>query len=95
MTSLVSPLTRVSKAGVSDADFTALESSVAANSSKPTATAVDGQIDTKNAAQNLQINLDYADRATTYNVSQVYNKTESDASLALKGSAAGLATVTA
>ena len=53
MTSLVSPLTRVSKAGVSDADFTTLESAVAANTSKPTAAAVDGQIDTKNAAQNL------------------------------------------
>ena len=76
MTSLVSPLTRVSKAGVSTAS-------------------VDGQIDTKNAAQNLQINLDYADRPTTYNKSEVYNKTESDASLALKGSAAQLATVTA
>ena len=95
MTALVSPLTRVSKAGVSDADFTALESSVAANSSKPTATAVDGQIDTKNAAQNLQINLDYADRPTTYNKSEVYTKGETDTSLALKGSAAGLATVTA
>jgi hypothetical protein len=95
MTSLVSPLTRVSKAGVSGADFTALESSVAANSSKPTATAVDGQIDAKNAAQNLQINLDYADRPTIYNKSEVYSKPESDASLALKGSAAGLATVTA
>ena len=95
MTSLVSPLTRVAKAGVSGADFTALESSVAANSSKPSSAAVNSQIDTKNAAQNLQINLDYADRATTYNVSQVYNKTESDASLALKGSAAGLSTVTA
>ena len=71
MTSLVSPLTRVTKAAVSGADFTALESSVAANTSKPTATAVDGQIDTKNAAQLLQINLDYTDRATTYNVSQV------------------------
>ena len=95
MTSLVSPLTRVTKAGVSGADFTALETSVATNSSKPTATQVDGQIDTKNQAQNLQINLDYADRPTTYNKSEVYNKTESDASLALKGSAAGLATVTA
>ena len=39
--------------------------------------------------------MDYADRTTTYNKSEVYNKTESDASLALKGSAAGLATVTA
>jgi hypothetical protein len=95
MTSLVSPLTRVSKAGVSDADFTALQSSVTANTSKPTATAVDGQIDTKNAAQLLQINLDYADRPTTYNKSEVYNKTESDASLALKASDAGLQTVTA
>ena len=95
MTSLVSPLTRVSKAGVSGADFTTLESAVATNTSKPTAAAVDGQIDTKNAAQNLQINLDYADRPTTYNKSEVYTKTETDASLALKGSAAGLATVTA
>ena len=57
MTALVSPLTRVSKAGVSGADFTTLESSVAANTAKPTATAVDSQIDTKNAAQNLQISL--------------------------------------
>ena len=48
-----------------------------------------------NAAQNLQINLDYADRPTTYNKSEVYTKTESDAALALKGSAAQLATVTA
>ena len=79
MTSLVSPLTRVSKAGVSGADFTALESAVAANTTKPSATAVDSQIDTKNEAQNLQINLDYADRPTTYNKSEVYNKTESDA----------------
>ena len=31
MTILGSPLTRVAKAGVSDADFTALESSVTAN----------------------------------------------------------------
>jgi hypothetical protein len=54
MAGLVSPLTRVSKAGVSDADFTALESSVNANTSRPTATAVDSQIDTKSAAQNLQ-----------------------------------------
>ena len=76
MTALVSPLTRVSKAGVSTAS-------------------VDDQIDEKNQAQNLQINLDYADRPTTYNKSEVYNKTESDAALALKGSAAQLATVTA
>ncbi len=95
MTALVSPLTRVSKAGVSGADFTTLESSVTANSSKPTAAAVDLAIDTKNQAQNVQINLDYVDRPTTYNKSEVYNKTESDASLTLKGSAAGLATVTA
>ena len=58
---------------------------------KPSSSAVDSQIDTKNAAQNLQISLDYADRPTTYNKSEVYNKTESDASLALKWSAAGLA----
>ena len=69
MTSLVSPLTRRAKAGVSDGDFTTLESSVTANSSKPTGAEVDGQIDVKNAAQLLQINLDYADRQTTYNVS--------------------------
>ena len=67
MTSLVSPLTGVAKAGVSGADFTALETSVATNSSKPTATEVDSQIDTKNADQNLQISLNYADRPTTYN----------------------------
>ena len=64
MTALVSPLTRVSKAGLSTAS-------------------VDDQIDTKNQAQNLQINLDYADRPTTYNKSEVYNKIEADASLAL------------
>ena len=95
MTSLVSPLTRVAKAGVNGADFTALESSVATNIAKPTSGEVDGQIDQKNADQLLQINLDYADRPTTYKKSEVYNKTESDASLALKGSAAGLSTVTA
>ena len=95
MTSLVSPLTRVSKAGVSGADFTTLESAVAANTSKPTAAVVDGQIDVKNAAQLQQINLDYADRPTTYNKSEVYTKPESDAALQLKGSAAQLATVTA
>ena len=71
MTSLVSPLTRVAKAGVSSADFTALESSVATNTSKPTAAEIDGAIYVKSAAQLLQINLDYADRPTTYNVSQV------------------------
>ena len=95
MTALVSPLTRVSKAGVSGADFTTLESAVAANTTKPSIAAVDGQIDTKNAAQLQQINLDYADRPTTYNKSEVYTKTESDAALQLKGSAAQLATVTA
>ena len=95
MTSLVSPLTRVAKAGVSGADFSALESSVATNTSKPTAAEVDGAIDVKNAGQLLQINLDYADRPTTYNKSEVYNKTKVDTSLALKGSAAGLATMTA
>ena len=55
MTSLVSPLTRVAKAGVSGADFTTLESAVAANTSKPTAAVVDGQIDTKNATQMTQL----------------------------------------
>ena len=72
MTALVSPLTRVSKAGVSTAS-------------------VDGQIDTKNQAQDLEINLQYATLATTYSKSEVYTKPESDASLALKGSAAQLA----
>ena len=62
---------------------------------KPSSSQVDSQIDTKNAAQLQQINLDYADRPTTYNKSEVYTKTESDAALALKGSAAQLATVTA
>ena len=76
MTALVSPLTRVSKAGVSTAS-------------------VDGQIDTKNHAQDLEINLQYATLATTYSKSEVYTKTESDAALQLKGSAAQLATVTA
>ena len=78
MTSLVSPLARVAKAGVSGADFTAFETSVATNTSKPTAAEVDGAIDVKNAAQLLQINLDYADQPTTYNKSGVYNKTEID-----------------
>ena len=76
MTALVSPLTRVSKAGVSTAS-------------------VDGQIDTKNHAQDLEINLQYATLATTYSKSEVYTKPESDAALQLKGSAAQLATVTA
>ena len=76
MTALVSPLTRVSKAGVSTAS-------------------VDGQIDTKNQAQDLEINLQYATLATTYSKSEVYTKPESDASLALKGSAAQLASLTA
>ena len=62
MTSLVSPLTRRAKAGVSDADFTALEGSVATHTTKPTEAEVDLRIDSKNAAHTLQINLDYADR---------------------------------
>ena len=95
MTNLVSPLTRVAKAGVSGSDFAALESSVATNTSKPTGVEVDGQIDVKNAAQLLQISLAYADMPTTYNKSEVYNKTETDASLFPRGSAAGLATVIA
>ena len=78
MTSLVSPLTGVAKASVSGADFTALETSVATNSSKPTATEVDSHIDTKNAAQDLEINLQYATLATTYNKSEVYTKPEVD-----------------
>ena len=98
---MISPLTNERKFGdVSTEDFTTLGVTVVQNSSdiaklKPSSSQVDSQIDTKNAAQNLQITLDYADRPTTYNKSEVYNKTESDASLALKGSAAQLATVTA
>ena len=97
---MISPLTNERKYGdVSTEDFTTLGVTVLQNSTditaKPSSSAVDSQIDAKNAAQNLQISLDYADRPTTYNKSEVYNKTEADASLALKGSAAGLATVTA
>ena len=47
------PLSRRATAGVSDADFTALEKSVTASSSKPTEAAVNGQINAKNAAQLL------------------------------------------
>ena len=94
---MISPLTGEEKYGdVSTEDFTTLGVSAVQNSSdittantqiaaKPSSSQVDGQIDTKNAAQLLQINLDYADRPTTYNKSEVYNKAETDASLALKG----------
>ena len=97
---MISPLTNERKFGdVNTEDFTTLGIAVVQNTSdialKPSSSQVDSQIDTKNAAQLQQINLDYADRPTTYNKSEVYNKTESDASLTLKGSAAGLATVTA
>ena len=97
---MISPLTNERKFGdVNTEDFTTLGIAVVQNSSdianKPSSSQVDSQIDTKNAAQLQQINLDYADRPTTYNKSEVYTKTESDASLALKGSAAQLATVTA
>ena len=97
---MISPLTNEKKFGdVSTEDFTTLGVTVVQNSSdianKPSSSQVDSQIDTKNAAQLQQINLDYADRPTTYNKSEVYTKTETDASLALKGSAAQLATVTA
>ena len=100
---MISPLTNEKKFGdVSNEDFTTLgvtvvqnSSDIAVNAAKPSSSQVDSQINTKNAAQNLQISLDYADQPTTYNKSEVYNKTESDASLALKGSAAGFATVTA
>ena len=97
---MISPLTNEQKFGdVSTEDFTTLGVTVVQNSSdianKPSSSQVDSQIDTKNAAQLQQINLDYADRPTTYNKSEVYTKTESDAALALKGSAAQLATVTA
>ena len=71
MTTLVVPLTRRATAGVSDADFTALEGSVATITAKPTEAEVISQIDTKNTAHNSQSNLDYADRVNTYNISQV------------------------
>jgi hypothetical protein len=77
---------------VSGADFTTLESAVAANTAKPTAAVVDVQIDTKNAAQLQQISLDYADRPTTYNKSEVYTKTETDASLATRTTPADVQT---
>ena len=97
---MISPLTNERKFGdVNTEDFTTLGIAVVQNTSdialKPSSSQVDSQIDTKNAAQLQQINLDYADRPTTYNKSEVYTKTESDAALALKGSAAQLATVTA
>ena len=97
---MISPLTNERKFGdVNTEDFTTLGIAVVQNSSdianKPSSSQVDSQIDVKNAAQLQQINLDYADRPTTYNKSEVYTKTESDAALALKGSAAQLATVTA
>ena len=100
---MISPLTNERKFGdVSNEDFHdawrhsgAKQLGHCHERCKPSSSQVDSQIDTKNAAQNLQISLDYADRPTTYNKSEVYNKTESDASLALKGSAAQLATVTA
>ena len=97
---MISPLTNEKKYGdVSAEDFTTLgvevmknssdiataNAQIAANTAKPSSNQVDDQIDTKNAAQLLQINLDYADRPTTYNKSEVYNKAETDASLALKG----------
>ena len=57
MTSLVSPLTRVAKAGVSDADFTALESSVATNISKPTSSEIDGLVATRTKPSDVQTAL--------------------------------------
>ena len=79
---MISPLTNEKKFGdVSNEDFTTLGVTVVQNSSdianKPSSSQVDSQIDTKNAAQLQQINLDYADRPTTYNKSEVYTKTES------------------
>ena len=73
---MISPLTNERKYGVVSAegfttlgvtvvqnssDITTANTQIAANAAKPTATAVDSQIDTKNAAQNLQINQDYAE----------------------------------
>ena len=78
MTSLVSPLTRISRAGVSDADFTALESSVTTNSSKYSVSQVDGLVaarttptdvqtlmSTRFLAQDTQNFLTYQDRASS------------------------------
>ena len=66
MTSLVSPLTRRAKAGVSDADFTALESSVATSFAKP----AEAEVDAKNVSQDQQTALTYATLATTYVILQ-------------------------
>ena len=91
---MISPLTNERKYGdVSTEDFTTLgvtvvqnssdittaNTQIAANSAKPSSSAVDSAIDAKNATQ----------------MTQLYTKTETDAALALKGSAGGLATVTA
>jgi hypothetical protein len=81
---MISPLTNERIYGdVSTEDFTTLGVAVVQNSSditaKPSSSQVDSQIDVKNTTQ----------------MTQLYTKTETDASLALKGSAAQLATVTA
>ena len=84
---MISPLTNERKFGdVSTEDFTTLgvavvqnSSDIATNAAKPSSSQVDSQIDAKNTTQ----------------MTQLYTKTETDAALALKGSAAGLATVSA
>ena len=91
---MISPLTNEKKFGdVSNEDFTTLgltvvqnssdittaNTQIAANAAKPSSSQVDSQIDVKNTTQ----------------MTQLYTKTETDAALALKGSASGLATVTA
>ena len=91
---MISPLTNEKKFGdVSTEDFTTLgvtvvqnssdittaNTQIAANAAKPSSSQVDSQIDAKNTTQ----------------MTQLYTKTETDAALALKGSASGLATVTA
>ena len=91
---MISPLTNERKFGdVSNEDFTTLgltvvqnssdittaNTQIAANAAKPSSSQVDSQIDVKNTTQ----------------MTQLYTKTETDAALALKGSASGLATVTA
>ena len=91
---MISPLTNERKYGdVSTEDFTTLgvtvvqnssdittaNTQIAANAAKPSSSQVDSQIDVKNTTQ----------------MTQLYTKTETDAALALKGSAAQLATVTA
>ena len=55
----------------STADLATVNTQIAVSTVKPTIADVNSQIDAKNIAQGLQINLDYAHKATTHNASQV------------------------